>query len=281
MSKPEFDPNKAFEIAEGQKPEFDPTQAFEAMSNSAQAPKPQSWKDYLLRGATGAIPYAAGIAGGIAGAPLGVGGAVGGGALGYSGGKEIERLANHYLLGDEIPQENPVEATKRVGGNALEGAALEAGGQAINAAGPLVERFATTPLFDKLSRSTNVVGQGKNLLGKVAEKLGGEELSPAVKNTVDAASGLSGRAAVYKTPLGLVQGVSDLSRAATYAQKGAAWLADNGPAQKAISTLMQRGLPQYANQLSQAKDASDFALKYFTLSQTDPNFRKAMESSEQ
>lgn len=92
-------------------------------------------KSQLVDKAISAIPYATGLGGmavgSLAGGPW-LGGVPGGGA-GYAAGKELEKVANHYVHGAPLPQPTVSEA-KDVGGNLLTGAAETA---ALTALGPM------------------------------------------------------------------------------------------------------------------------------------------------
>lgn len=204
-------------------------------------PQPkQGIGEQLLRGTAASLPYIGGAAGGLLSIESGPG-AVGGAALGYAGGKELERLANHYLLGDEIPQNGLVDEVKRVGGNALEGATYEMGGQILGKAIPYgLEQISTSPIPGKIANATNVIGKSKDLASRLLDRFG-DSVPEGVKRVADVVSGAAGRAAVYKTPLGLIQGVSDTSKAVSGAQKGAAWLLDKTPQQ--LTPLLKKSSP--------------------------------------
>lgn len=75
-----------------------------------------------------AVEVAASVGGGVLGAPLGPAGAVGGAGLGYGIGKEITNLAD-IALGN-VKQQAPAADVSRAAKNVLEGATMEAGGQA-------------------------------------------------------------------------------------------------------------------------------------------------------
>lgn len=245
-------------------------------TGSAGEPKPEPGiGESLARGAVSAIPFVAGAAGGMLGtAAAGPVGTVGGAGLAYAGGKEVEKLANHYLFGDELPEEGIVKSTSRVGGNVRDGAMMEMGGQALQAVPAAIksgaEGLATTPLFDKVANATNVVGKGRDFISKVTAPIM-DQLSPGVKKAADVATAVAGRFGAYKTPLAPVQAVSDAASVASGAQKGLAWLMDNAPDK----------LGKFAPALKEAASRGSKALAAtsFILQQREPEFVKILSQA--
>jgi hypothetical protein len=120
---------------------FDPD-AYLGADSHAEAPHEGIAKG-LLRSTINALPVMGGVAGSVVGAGAGLFGGpaapvsvplggVAGGALGYAGGSELKDLANEYLLG-EAPKADvfhqPLAVAERVGGNLMNGATYEMGGQ--------------------------------------------------------------------------------------------------------------------------------------------------------
>jgi hypothetical protein len=178
--------------------------------HQASAPAPEmGMGEYIGRGVTGALPVVAGAAGGMAGAAAGPLGAVAGGGFGYAGGKELERLANHYAFGDELAPEGAVDAAKRVGTNVAEGGAAEAGGQVLGKAAE-----AAAPYVNPVSE---FIG---NKLASVAQTI-----PDAVEKTVPIVGGFLGHAT--HIPGGEVAGYS-LGKAAAKPAAGLARSAVEG-----------------------------------------------------
>lgn len=99
-----------------------------------EAPKEMGWGEYLGRGASDALPLAAGVIGGtVGGLP--------GGALGYAGGKQAKGLINHYAFGDELRKEDPIT---QVTGDVGEGLVQEMVGPALKAVGKIPAKIAST-----------------------------------------------------------------------------------------------------------------------------------------
>jgi len=73
--------------------------------------------------------------------------------------------------------------------------------------GGAAESFATSPLPGKIQSATNITGQAKGFLGKIAPAL-----PENLKKYSDLATGLAGRSAVYHSPLAPVQAVSDIAK---------------------------------------------------------------------
>jgi hypothetical protein len=121
------------------------------LHQTSQPAPEMGWGEYIGRGVTGALPVVGGAVGGMAGAAARRRCGQSAdcrrrGSLGYAGGKELERLGNHYAFGDELPDESGSDTAKRVGVNLAEGGAAEAGGQilskAVEAANPVREYIA-------------------------------------------------------------------------------------------------------------------------------------------
>jgi hypothetical protein len=152
--------------------ELEKEQAHAVKPPSAAAPAQQEgFGRSLVRSSLEALPVAGGLAGGTIGGlgtveALGAG-AIPGAALGYAGGKQLERLGKQYLLGDtadNVPTA-PLEQATQVVGDLGEGAAFEMGGQV---AGKAIEGVAKTPVGKRVSD----VGQYiSDRLASGAEKL--------------------------------------------------------------------------------------------------------------
>lgn len=110
-------------------------------SPEAVEPKEESFGKQLLRGTLDALPIAGGAGAGILASESGPG-AVPAAALGYAGGRQLQKLGHKYLLGEKTPDQNPVEQAKDVVGDAATGAGYEMGGQILSA--------ATNPVFQFL-----------------------------------------------------------------------------------------------------------------------------------
>jgi hypothetical protein len=189
--------------------------------SKAEAKAPEGNGKSFVRGALRyGTPVVGGLVGVAAGSPLI------GGPLGYAAGKEIGRLGEHYLLGDELPQESPKSAALRVAGNLAEGASGELLGPILTKAGPeLVERFATSAIPGRIENMTNVAGAAENAMSRLAGKIG-RGVSDKLGNAADLLAGLSTRGVVYQTPLAPIQGISDTAKAVGLAQRGVTNLLD-------------------------------------------------------
>lgn len=233
-----------------------------------------SWKEYLLRKATGALPAVGGMGGAAVGSlATPVAGTIAGGAGGYAAGAEGERVANNYLFNDPIKPETGWETTKRVGGNLATGAVGAAGGLALRAvgeavapavkgiAGNLAERFATSPIPSKVASATDLSGKAAGLVGKFLSK------SPTAEAASDYATPVVGRMMAYKhIPTAIMQGVSDAARVTNFAQKGMTWALDNAAQ-----------LGPYGQALQEAAAKGGEALTYYMLHQNYPKFREMIE----
>lgn len=165
--------------------------------HQASQPAPEEGLgEYVGRGVTAAIPVVAGAAGGMAASALGPLGSVAGAGLGYAGGKELERLANHYAFGDKLADEAPVDEVKRVGTNVLQGGAAEAGGQVlskvaepvVNAAKPYTDQVRNY-LSDKFGNAAeNLAIAHLRPTAAVARDLGQEGLHDAAREALDSGS---------------------------------------------------------------------------------------------
>ena len=175
MNKPKFNPSQPFVASV--KPKFNPNAGYDPVSESV-APNEESFGRQLTRGVTASLPLIGGLGGGVLGAgaglPAGPGAivtALAGGAGGYAAGKELEGIANHYLLDDAAPADaftKPVDTLNRVGGNLIEGAASEVLGMGVGALG--------MKLADKvISRPRQIVAKLRNLADRSAAKALGAE----------------------------------------------------------------------------------------------------------
>lgn len=126
---------------------------------TSAGPATEGWGKKVARGAIGAVPYATGIGGAILGSEVPGPGNIAGGALGWAGGKQIEKLLSHYLLGDELPNDSmgkqAIDAAKDVGVGALN----EVGGQVIGKGlGWAASKLA--PVAEKLAvKATGATGR--------------------------------------------------------------------------------------------------------------------------
>lgn len=149
-----------------------------------------------------------------------------------------------------------------VAGDALAAKAISAGTGAL-------ERFATSPVPSKVSDATNVVGHGKDFVDKFLH-LNADKLNPAVRSGLDAISGAVGRKAAYSNPVTAVpQGISDVAKGVTYAQKGAAYLLDKTP------EVLGQYLPAIKSAASKGPTA--LAATEFLLQQTSPGFQEILK----
>lgn len=166
-----------------------------------EAQAPQGWGEYVGRGVTGALPVIGGAGGGMLGSSAGPVGALGGAGLGYAGGKEAERLANGFFFGDKLPEESALDATKRVGTNVAEGAAAEAGGQALGkVAGSAIDtvspytRQVSDWISNKLGRGAeNIAVRHMQPTAAQAYELGPEKLREVGREALDSGSIQFGR----------------------------------------------------------------------------------------
>lgn len=174
------------------------------------APQPPAWaaKSPSLYGATGAAWEIAkpniemgGLAGGaIAGAVGGPIGAAAGGGLGYAAGKRLT-TAGDVFLGNR-PPETAREAFTQAGKEAVEGAAMEAGGQVIGKVAPVVGREV----------AKRVEPIKKWATGSVPEKLYQSSLKmgttiPPKERAARTATGLSERISPTEEGLGKLEGL--------------------------------------------------------------------------
>lgn len=285
--------------------------------SAVPAQPPQGWGEYLGRAATGAIPIVTGAGAAALASETGPGAIPAAGA-GYAAGSELKDAANHYLFGDKpADYSDPMTVAGRVAKNGVIGAANEVGAQAL---APLtnpvakyisgrLENAATSPVLDKVANATNMVGKSKQLISKITDQLG-DTIPPSMKATADMASGAAGRAAVYHTPLGAVQGVSDLARAGTMAQKGLASAIDNAPAGTAealgsaggfaatdpvskslmstniwtpgqISRISQSPYHQILKNAGESGGPDGMSTAHYILQQTDPKYQELLKTDQE
>lgn len=122
------------------------------------------------------------------------------------------------------PFDNPLFSLSAPSG-AVPGLLTVAGGTAKNVA----LRAATSPIPDKISKATNVVGGLKGKLGTFVGAVG-DSLPPAAQKTIDLVSGAIGRKAAYSNPVtGIPQAISDTAKGVSFAQKGLAAGLDKVP----------------------------------------------------
>lgn len=172
--------------------------------------QPPSWaaKSPSLYGAVGAaseiakpvIEMGALTGGAIAGAVGGPVGAAAGGGLGYAAGKRLT-TAGDIFLGNR-PAETAGEAFTQAGKEAVEGAAMEAGGQIIGKVAPVIGR--------EVAKRADPVR--KWATGAVPEKLYQSSLKmgttiPAKERAARTATGLSERIAPTEAGLGKLEGL--------------------------------------------------------------------------
>jgi len=157
--------------------------------------------------------------------------------------------------------------------------------------GGAAESFATSPLPGKIQSATNITGQAKGFLGKIAPAL-----PDNLKKYSDLATGLAGRSAVYHSPLAPVQAVSDIAKGVQGAQGMIAKGIDAvptiasklAPAGRAIGIGAQAGAGMYSAHSAMAKYApileaakarggNAYATTEFLLSKTDPEFQELMK----
>lgn len=192
--------------------------------------------------------------------------------------------------------------------NPLMGAAGPAASAAVGAGGNVAKhiatRFATSPLPKKVSDATNVVGAAKGMAGKFLG-LAGDNLPPAAKRITDLVSGTIGRKAAYSNPVTAIpQGISDVAKGVTFAQKGMATALDKGAplisgATKAVGAaagaasakpLVNRMLEESPDRLGKFAPAlqsaaqrgeSALASTHFLLSQSDPEYQAIMKENQE
>lgn len=102
-------------------------------SLGAKKAPPESWGHWAGRNTLEALPVVGMVGAGLMGTGAGPGGSIAGGALGYAGGKNIERFGKQYLLGDEgdtVPT-GLIDQGKQAAGDLATGAAYEMGGRVI------------------------------------------------------------------------------------------------------------------------------------------------------
>ncbi len=331
-SKPPFDPSKPFET---DKPAFDPGQPFEAMQSAE--PAASSWDNaslyskvmdhnWLTHEPVAPVPPERAPIEPSIGKTLAYPGGVvstavvqGAKALGGNGSADdmTEALKGNaksvpqQLLesdfspaaayGVGIPLQVATDPFAEFSAAPVKAAAGPVAQYIGNKAVAGAEKFATTPVFNRIANATNVVGKGKDLVGKLVDAAKGS-LPDSVKPAVDVASGLAGRAAAYKTPLAPVQAVSDAARGVTTVQKGVAKVLDKlspgakpvNQNSKAIKALMSSNLfsePQlarltnspYIEKLERAAEdgsADSVATTHYVLQQTDPGYQKLLKEEQ-
>jgi hypothetical protein len=213
-----------------------------APSEQSTSIEQKSWTDTAID----AIPAAGTVAGSVLGsfaAP--VAGTIAGGAAGNMVGNDLKDIIKDYMGKKSRPIQEGVARATEVAGNAARGAgdaalglatgkAFSLGGKALGAG---AEKFATSPVFNKISDATNLGG------------------------------GAVGRVGSYSLPgVKYVQGVSDAAKGVSYLQKGVAYALDHAP----------ESLGKYATVLKQAasQGPAAFATTDFLLSQKDPEYQK-------
>ncbi len=164
----------------------------EHIANSA--PKPQeSLGRRLTRSAIDTVlPIGGAVGAGLLATPESAGLAtVPASAAGYAGGKQLARIANHFVLGDELPNDGMMGMAKRTAGDLAEGALAETGGliagKAMEAAGPSIagalgnlgsgigratEDLATAPMRSAGIANAGFPARAVNAVGKIGDAVG-------------------------------------------------------------------------------------------------------------
>lgn len=150
MSKPKFDPSKAFTVVSAKapaKPAFDPKKPFEPVESPSD--EPSSMAQTFSRFARPVLEFGGATGGAVLAAPGGPVASMGGGVLGYAGGKSAADLLDRKL-GIKPEVSGFGEAATETLGNIREGVITEATGQVAGAAmRPLAK--LTAPAISKVA----------------------------------------------------------------------------------------------------------------------------------
>ena len=251
-------------------------------------PEPDSFGKSLVRGTLDALPIAGGAGAGLLASETGPG-AIPAAGLGYAAGKQLQKLGHKYLLGEESPEEAPLEQATNVGKDIIDGATYEMGGQAVSAATNPVFSFlknkfsppAPAPMASPTFSAGPLVDQfGKNIPSTVPD-------APAVVPSVASkpSGGLGGvvsdlgslaSAAWHKDPVNMLSTASRLSN-----RVGAPQAAGNAIGKlSGVLASNPEALGTYSQPLLKAMQGGEHSLAVtdFLMGQSDPQYRQKRDS---
>lgn len=286
-----------------------------SLAPAPASPKSESLGESLIRGTMDyAVPVATSVGGAMLGSMAGPVGTVGGGAAGYATGKELGRLGNQFLLGDDRPQRTMLEQGGQVAKDLGEGLAAEAMGPLAGKVSKYIgERVATSPVPKKIADALNVSHHAKSLVNKgldFVNKIYPNAATQSAKGVVEATAPVTGRIAAYSHfPSNVAQGVSDVARLVEKGQGPLAKVMDKSfsPATKAIAQktmggvganavgqqvhpVLEKAIPpaqlavlqntKYADLLNKAAERGEDSVRttQFLLSQDDPEYQELMQT---